>query len=379
MSLVIQPLANTYIVSQTPTLAVVPQAAVTVDSLLVTPSVILSLGATKSVPITYNAAGLFDVLLQAANNSQAASIAASSALVSTNATASVSTTATGSVGASLLTDLATLLGISITATSSSTVNTSTAVQSQSATTDQVLLAIGDNSLSIGNSSSLAITEAMVRLMQIHLYSEVTGLSTSIDTSGAAATLQNLKTSSIDSSISSLLSPNLVFPLATTSVGNDSTVVTAVDLAATNALLSAVDLTAPSTAAVSDLTKQSPVSVNATSDTVPTVVATPEATLPVAAVAVTPVATAATTSAATVNVDSSTATAGAVSNNFFQDYVTQALANIEGNPAYASTVAGLYMSTLILHSQQASAIALPDTSRTILPIQAVSRVSAVLPV
>lgn len=72
------------------------------------------------------------------------------------------------------------------------------------------------------------------------------------------------------------------------------------------------------------------------------------------------------------------TASAVSNNFLVDSVAQAMANIEGNPAYANMVAGLYMSAMILRSQQASAT-LPNTSYVVQPISAVPRINAVSPI
>lgn len=65
---------------------------------------------------------------------------------------------------------------------------------------------------------------------------------------------------------------------------------------------------------------------------------------------------------------------ALSNSLFVNSVAQARANVEGNPAYASAVAGLYMSAAIFQAQQA--IALASTADSVQPIAATPAVGAV---
>jgi hypothetical protein len=78
--------------------------------------------------------------------------------------------------------------------------------------------------------------------------------------------------------------------------------------------------------------------------------------------------------------SATATAeatAAVTDNFLLDAIAQALATIAQNPAYANTVAGLYVNVAILRAQQTAA--LPNAADRPLPVAAIAATRAVPPV
>jgi len=74
--------------------------------------------------------------------------------------------------------------------------------------------------------------------------------------------------------------------------------------------------------------------------------------------------------------SSPSVSSALADNFFVDSVAQAAATIEGNPAYASAAAELYMSARMFHSQQALSAEPPSMADAVRPVAALRNVSAV---
>ena len=96
-----------------------------------------------------------------------------------------------------------------------------------------------------------------------------------------------------------------------------------------------------------------------------------------AIAPTPAAAAPETAVAAVGTEARAPDAGSgLSGSFLLDSVGQALANVGRNPAYASTVAGLYLSAMISHAQQAFVDTLPSAADSVQPVNAVQSASAV---
>lgn len=71
-----------------------------------------------------------------------------------------------------------------------------------------------------------------------------------------------------------------------------------------------------------------------------------------------------------------AASSAMASNFLQDAITQAVATISGNPAYAMTAAGLYMNVEIFRAQQALLVSRPKAAETPGPVIRASAVKAV---
>jgi len=104
-----------------------------------------------------------------------------------------------------------------------------------------------------------------------------------------------------------------------------------------------------------------------------VVVTPGLDVPV------PASTQPIETAAVVEPDIASSTAAETStmaNTFLLDSINQALANIGGNPTYANTVAGLYLSAAIFHAQQPAGITLSHAADSVLPVSAISRITPV---
>jgi hypothetical protein len=148
------------------------------------------------------------------------------------------------------------------------------------------------------------------------------------------------------------------------------------------LLAKADLTAPATAANSRsntaTTGHTVVAATSSTDVAPVAAAPVEAITesPTTAAPDAVPAPAGSTAAAAPAVDANGASGAAIAlaNSLLVDSVAQARANIEGNPAYASAVAGLYMSAAIFQAQQA--VALASTADSVQPIGAVPGVAAV---
>jgi hypothetical protein len=247
-------------------------------------------------------------------------------------------------------------------------------------------------------------------MLIDLYSSATGLeaTSAASVSSAADILQGLPSNSTVQSINNLLTTDLGLSAAalldstgtaatTTTIDSNGNSITTVAPTANptsanstpdvNSLLLANPTpTSATTQAVSSGTAVTTTNTSPVSNTIPLAAPTPTAATSAAIITATPNIAAPETTAPAVsnvtlssvamNASSTLDVTSALSDNFLTDSVAQALANIGGNPTYASTVAGLYMSAVIFHTQQASADALASSAEDVQPVTAAQHASAV---
>lgn len=363
MTTAIQAVSSAYIASIPPALRPIPQLAQRADALLIVPSVILSLGATSPLPITYNAAGLFESLTQVAGISQDASGATTTPAATANAVGTAIAAARGDGATTLVGDLAASINFSTPAAGFGFLNvspTSLSLPAISAQALTALLAPDSNPASPGGAGTLTVNQTLARQMMIDLYSSDTGLNTAsaASASGAMDILQGLPSNSTVQSIDS--PPSADFRLSATAL---------LDNTGTARSAAPAVVAAQAAATPAETTTATPAA--AARGTAPAAVGNATATAVTASASGIP----ATATAVTASAGSASAAASALSNDFLMDSVARALANIERNPAYASTVAGLYMSAVVFHSQQASA-ALPNTADSVGPVTAVPNITAV---
>ena len=358
----------------------------------VVPSTVVTLGAASSTAVANNPQALFDALLQEAFASQSTSGFAT----------------TGSATTTSVADFAALLGFDTSATSSSILNaaltpTNTAASVAQAVTSSLTSGITSTGTTATGSSS--INQSLIQLLADSLNSGTSTLdnATAASLLGASGILQGQATSDTQKALNGLLTiqPGLAATLlnlnntssslldlagaqaTTTTASADQSQLTPLTpvMNLATASLGAVSAVSPAIIAsnVSATSSPAPVAVAVTSATSTTPVSTNStATITSVARDLTSAATstAATTAAAATGSSDTSVASNAVSNNFLQDYAAQALANIAGNPAYASIAGAMYMSAMIVQSQLASADSLPDTTRIAQPVYAVQPVNAV---
>ena len=301
----------------------ISRLARTAASLVSVPSVILTFGATSAVPLTYSAAGLFEPLFQSASTSR------------------------GAFGSP--------------AATANTAGNATTAQSLAASTTQALaamLAPNVNSSSAGGADTLTVSQALDRQLLIDFYSTAAGLdaATAASVINATGILQGLPPASAVQAANSLLSNNLG-PPATTLLAGTETAATTAPTGRNVAIGSAI---------------RSVAAEPATANPAATIAATPATAAPAAA----PVVGNAATTGAGGAVSVAPAADTSLASNFVMDSVAQAAANIAGNPAYANTVAGLYINALIYRSQQEFGATPPSTSDSVQPVTVVSRVRSI---
>lgn len=389
----IQAVPSGYAVSSPLPSGQVTQPAQKAKSLLSVPGVIVTLGATSPLPLTYNAAGLFTSLL-----------------TSLSAPGSTTIPVDAANTAGTVTDLAALLGLGATATSSGVPNASDGLQNLPATTSQALTGLLTSDLipsSAGSADTLAINQALARQLAIDLNSSATGLgatTSAASTFSATGILQGLPPDLRVQALNSLLSTDLGLAAAaplgsigtaatTTNTGSVSTGITTaattatppnadIALALNSLLLANANLTTTSTGAVSSGITGTTTNTGTVSSAIPAVAAAPAAAIPAGTIAATPAtatvvaASNATTTAAAGNASNTPEAASTLAGNFLLNSDAQAMANIAWNPAYANSVAELYVNMAISSSKQASAAALPNTTDIVQPVPAVPPVNAV---
>lgn len=317
------------------------------------------------------------------------------------------TTATTGNSTTSVADLAALLGLDATAISTGALNISANLQNLPTTTAQALMALlapDVNPTSAGGAGTLTVNQALARQMLIDFYSAAAGLNTTTTTTtttpaatapNATAILQVLPPNSTVQGINSLLSTDLGLAAATllnstgtaatttTAAGNTWTTTVATpattatptnaDTALDTLLQGNAEPTTATTAAVGNAVP--PAAATPVAATPTTIAATPATAAPIAA----PVATAAgnaTTTAVAVNPSATPVATTPLANEFLIDYAAQALASITKDPAYANTVAGLYMNVAILRAEQAAATAMPNITDVVAPVKEVPRVNPV---
>jgi hypothetical protein len=241
-------------------------------------------------------------------------------------------------------------------------------------------------------------------MLINSYASATGLDTSVAASVAdnKATIQGLSSNSTVQSSDSLLATNLGLSAAalldstgtaaTTTTASNGTWITTVASTGNptstditqglnSSLLGNVDLTTASTQKLSSNATGRTAGTGTVSNAIHSVAAAAAAVAPVGTTAATPATSPAAASntpspAVGANASGTPEVTSALADNFLLDSVAQARATIEGNPAYASAAAGLYMSARIFHSQQSTAAEPPSTADSVQPAAALPHVSAV---
>jgi hypothetical protein len=262
------------------------------------------------------------------------------------------------------------------------------------------LALVTDPLSSDSGGRLTVNETLAREMLNDLYSAGTDLGTgTTDTSGAAAIIQGLPSSTSLQSINTLLSTDLGLDAAAMMASNGTAAtVTTIDKngnRVTTIAPGALPVSGDNTSDVSSLlvanTGLSPAATTTVPDgtsTANTRLATVNRATPQVAAAPAQVVLPATTTAVAPTAANPEAIAGSVTNGtpapdaasgvadgFLLDSVAQAVANIDRNPAYAGAVAGLYMNALIFNAQQIFADALPDSAQRIQPVSAMQSVAA----
>ncbi len=342
MATAIQAIPSVFAVSSPSALGTTSPLAQRANSLLIVPSVIVTLGANSPVPVTYNAAGLFESLLRVAD------------------------TTTGTSGAAV-----------VPAPAASNPDTAT--------------------------TTTMVDQTLARQTLIDSFASATGLDTIGATSvtGNAEIVQGLLSNNAVQPSDSLLSTNLGLSVAallnstgtaaTTTTASNGTWITTVattgnptsaDMtqALNSSLLGNVDLTTSSTPKVRSNATGTTANTGAVSNAIHSMAAA--ATIaPVGTAATTPATTPATASntpsaAVGANASGTPEVTSALADSFLLDSVAQAQATIEGNPAYASAAAGLYMNAMVFHSQQSAAAGPLGTADSVQPVAALPRVSAV---
>ena len=337
MSIAVQTVANTSAVNTLAALGSIAQAAQKSNSLFFSPDVISILsGSASSTPVTYNAAGLIESVLQVADASGSSG---------------------GASGSATAQALAALLARNF--------NPSAPNGADALTANQDLARL----LAAAPNSATTSTDANAAAASVY---DAAGMLLGLPSDGTATAQSNL----------------LFYELGrAAAAGTAATAASGTDalLALKSLLLANVDLTAAAKAAVTSSSASAGTSAG-TSGVVSTIASTPAATPAVTtaadAIAATTAAAVSSTTAdtantataftATGNAGDTTGASGALTNNFVQDTAAQALANIEANPAYANAVSGLYMSVAIFRAQQALAAGL-NAAGSIQPISAVPNV------
>jgi hypothetical protein len=308
------------------------QAAQKSNSPLFSPDVISILsGSASAIPVTYNAAGLIESVLQAAGTSGGAS---------------------GSVTAQALTAL---LARNFTPSAPNGADALTANQNLAR-----LLAADPNSAATGMDANAAAAKVY----------------------DAAGMLRGLPSDSATMVQNSLLSYELGRAAAAGRTGTAATTASGTDatLALKDLLLTNTELTvAAKAAAAGDITDTAADTSSAVSTIRSTAAAAPAVTSAAGAIAATTAAAASSANADAASIATTVAVTGkagdiagassALTSKFLLDSTAQALANIQGNAAYANAVSGLYMSAAIFRAQPALATELNTADR----VQSVSAV------